>query len=290
MKEKYRKYLTEGERAGMRYALEIPREAMRGATGLQLGHGAGSSVDFKDYREYQPGDDLRSIDWNVFARSDKLTIKMYREEVNPHLDILIDCSDSMILPDTEKARSLLGLSGAMASAATNAKCSHAAWVIGDGFRPVANGADMPSFWDDIEFGSNRNPAEAFEIMPPRLRRNGIRILISDLLWIGDPLLVLRPLAEGASLLVVVQMLADADVNPALRGNMKLNDVESGISLDVFVDAVMEKRYKNALHNHQQNWHRACRQVGATMTTVIAEDISANWRFTALEKARILGAA
>ena len=290
MKESHRQYLAEGERAGMRYMLEVPRDAMQGATGIQLGKGIGSSVDFKDYREYQPGDDLRRIDWNVFARSDKLIVKMYREEVSPHLDILIDGSRSMALPDSEKLRGLLGLSGALASAAANAKCTHAAWLMADGFRPVANGTDIPSVWDGLDFDHAGGPVDAFQAMPPRLRRNGIRILVSDLLWIDEPLAVLRPLAEGAALLVVVQLLAEADVNPQSRGNMRLLDVESGQTIEVFVDALTEQRYRNALNDHQVNWHRACRQVGATMATAIAEQMTADWRFTSLEEAQVLGAA
>lgn len=274
----------------MRYMLEVPRDAMQGATGIQLGKGVGSSVDFKDYREYQPGDDLRSIDWNVFARSDKLIVKLYREEVSPHLDILVDGSKSMALAGTEKLRGALGLSAALASAATNAKCTHAAWLMADGFRPVANGTDLPSVWDGIDFTHTASPVQAFQAMPPRLRRNGIRVLVSDLLWIDAPLAVLRPLAEGAALLVVVQLLAEADVTPQTRGNMRLLDVESGETMEVFVDAPMEKRYTNALNDHQVHWHRSCRQVGAVMATIVAEQITAEWRFTSLEEAQVLGAA
>src|SRR5262249_59820670 len=85
MDDRLRQYLIEGERAGMRYALGLPRQAPVGMAGSALSQRSGSSLEFKDYRDYQPGDDLRHIDWNAFARSDQLSIKLFREEVHPHL-------------------------------------------------------------------------------------------------------------------------------------------------------------------------------------------------------------
>ena len=78
-----RENLLAGERAGLRYRLALPHLAARGVSGRQLGALAGSSLEFKDHRDYQPGDDLRRIDWNAFGRSDKLTLKLFREEINP---------------------------------------------------------------------------------------------------------------------------------------------------------------------------------------------------------------
>ena len=59
--------LRDGERLGGRYAIQIPQSAASRLTGARLGRRAGSSIDFQDYREYQPGDDLRFVDWGVFT-------------------------------------------------------------------------------------------------------------------------------------------------------------------------------------------------------------------------------
>src|SRR6266545_2852045 len=123
-----RSYLIEGESAGMRYALEPPRAASAALAGLQLGRQAGASLEFRDHRDYQPGDDLRRIDWNAFARSDRLTVKLYREEISPHLDVVLDGSRSMALESTAKARAAVGLAAAFAVAAENAGYSHNAWL------------------------------------------------------------------------------------------------------------------------------------------------------------------
>src|SRR3954470_615033 len=117
--------LREGEQLGLRYALQIPQVAASGLIGSRLGRRAGSSIDFQDYREYQPGDDLRFIDWGIYARTDRLSIKLFREEVTPHLDLLIDGSRSMNLEHSGKGAAAARLAGLLATAATNAQCSRA---------------------------------------------------------------------------------------------------------------------------------------------------------------------
>src|SRR6516164_5404978 len=127
--EHLREYLKEGERAGQRYALRLPRPTPRGATGAAMGQRAGSSLEFKDYRDYQIGDDLRHIDWNAFARSDQLSVKLYREEITPHLDLVLDVSRSMALEDTAKARATLALAACLATAAANAGFGRTIWLM-----------------------------------------------------------------------------------------------------------------------------------------------------------------
>ena len=127
----------------MRYALEPPRTTSAPLAGLQLGRQAGASLEFRDHRDYQPGDDLRRIDWNAFARSDRLTIKLYREEISPHLDIVLDGSRSMALEGAEKARAAIGLAAAFAVAAENAGYSHNAWLARRSVEPVVPSPKLP---------------------------------------------------------------------------------------------------------------------------------------------------
>src|SRR5271168_531154 len=114
-----RQALRDGERLGARYALQIPQVAAGGWTGSRTGRRAGTSIDFQDYRQYQPGDDLRFIDWGIYARSDRLTIKLYREEVIPHLDLVLDGSRSMSLENTAKPSGTALLAALLATAAAN---------------------------------------------------------------------------------------------------------------------------------------------------------------------------
>ncbi|MGH8024721.1 MAG: DUF58 domain-containing protein, partial [Limisphaerales bacterium] len=194
-----RQALTAGEKLGLRYALQIPQMASSGG-GARSGRRAGSSIDFQDYRDYHPGDDLRFIDWGIYARSDRLTIKLFREEVAPHLDLVLDGSRSMGLEQSRKAEGAALLSALLATSAANAQCSQAVWLSGEGFQRLPNDTLSPSAWEKLAWESGRTPQQSLEIVPPRFRRMGVRVLVSDLLWAGEPLSLLRRLREGAAAL------------------------------------------------------------------------------------------
>jgi uncharacterized protein (DUF58 family) len=229
------------------------------------------------------------VDWHAYARSDRLTIKLYREEVAPHVDIILDGSRSMNLEATGKARAALGLAAVFAMAAANARCTHGAWLAAEGMRRVGAGHERPSLWEGVDFDYGGNPWEALSA-PAGWRRNGIRIFISDLLWPGEPLAALQRLAEGAAATVIVQVLARADTEPPPPGSTALLDVETGERLDLFVDEATRARYTRALADHQQNWRRFCLQTGAILALLEAENIAQDWRLDPLEAARILATA
>jgi len=258
---------------GLRYALQIPQVAASVWTGSRSGRRAGSSIDFQDYREYQPGDDLRFIDWGIYARTDRLTVKLFREEVTPHLDLILDGSRSMNLENTAKSRALAQLAALLATAAANAQCTRAVWLSGEGFQRLANDTLPPSAWDNLELDSRRTPEQSFQILPPQLRRLGIRVFISDLLWPGEPLRILRPLRAGAATLFVVQLLARDDAAPPEHGNIRLIDSETGEETEVYVDSGLARQYQDNLNNLKQSWADASRLSSARMTTVMAENLS-----------------
>ena len=276
MDSAYRDYLAAGSRAAGRYALVSPLAAPMGMAGAHLADRPGSSLEFMDHREYQPGDDLRRIDWAAFARSDRLTVRLYRQEVIPHVDILIDGSRSMRLEGTAKDRATLGLAALFAAAADNSGFTHRTHLAADGWRQVIGGSGPPETWQDVSLDGTGSPADALELLPPTLIARGIRIFLSDLLWLGNPEPVLARLAQKAASLAVIQVIAEADTAAAQRGNLRLVDCETERELEVFVDAAQQERYRQSLARHQQNWSRAARQVGATLTTLVAEPLVSGW--------------
>jgi uncharacterized protein (DUF58 family) len=273
----FRDHLSEGEQVGQRYALCLPRLTPRGATGLALGQRAGSSLEFRDYRDYQLGDDLRHVDWNAFARSDQLSVKLYREEIAPHLDLVLDVSRSMALEGTAKERATLTLAACLATAAANAGFGHTVWLMSDDFRPLPNGNDSPSLWGDFELSYRGSPAAMLARGAPAWRPRGVRILLSDLLWVGEPLLALRSFTEGAAAAAVIQLLAEADAHPPEDGALRLIDAETEQMREIHIDVALARRYRDRLTQHQQNWHRACRASGAVFTTLIAETLLRQWK-------------
>ncbi len=287
MNEDQQRFLIAGEQAGSRFALAAPRRVPMGLGGIHLSNRAGSSLEFRDHREYQPGDDLRRIDWNAYARTDKLIVKLYREEVSPHIDIVIDGSRSMILENSAKLEALLGLAALFASAASNAGFSHCAWLAGEACLRIERGTERPSIWPPLSFDYRGNVDESFARNRPSWRRRGMRVLISDLLWLGDPLSALQSLTRDAAGLFVVQVLAADDAAPQTRGNQRLIDSETGQIRELFIDASALARYTTALERHRQNWRTACRQVGGILVSLIAEDLVRDWAVDELVAAEIL---
>ena len=294
-----RQALRDGEKLGLRYALQIPQVAASGWTGTRSGRRAGSSIDFQDYREYQPGDDLRFIDWGIYARTDRLTVKLFREEVTPHLDLILDGSRSMNLETSErrpparpeskfengpgrrpafhsaKANAVAQLAALLAPSAANAPCTQAVWLSGEGYQRLPNDTLTPSAWDKLVMDSKRTPEQSFEILPPKFRRLGVRVLVSDLLWPGEPLQLLRRLRDGAAALFVIQLLARDDATPPEHGNLRVVDSETGDESEIYIDSSIARQYTENLAQLQQSWSDACRQCGAHMTTIVAEDLQSS---------------
>ena len=100
-----------------------------------------------------------------------------------------------------------------------------------------------------------------------------RVLISDLLWPGEPLQILRRLRDGAAALFVIQLLAREDANPPEHGNLRVVDSETGEENEIYIDSSVARQYAQNLAQLQQSWADACRQCGAHMTTLIAEDLA-----------------
>lgn len=287
MNEAYHQYLLEGEQAGLRYQLGMSRRYRPGRLGLHQGIQAGSSLEFKEHRLYEPGDDLRHVDWNAYARSDQLTVKQFHQEVSPHLDLVLDGSRSMDLADSAKARACLGMAALLATAAANAGFSQRVWLIRERCEPVGNGEGRAATWQGIDFHFGGDASVPFVQQPPAWRPRSVRILLTDLLWGQEPLHVLAAFAENASTAVVVQILAQADAQPEACGPVRLVDSETGRRRELRLDDARVRRYRDTLARHQQNWHLACRQVGVQMTTAIAEQIVTNWRLDELIAAEIL---
>jgi uncharacterized protein (DUF58 family) len=281
-----------GQEVGSRYALVTPRRTPRGLTGAKLGDRVGSSVEYMDHRDYQPGDDLRSIDWFAFGRSDRLTVKLFREEVSPHLDLVVDASRSMTLGGAEspKARATLALAAILATAATAAGFTHTTWLAGKLIAPLLGSGQAPEQWDGIEFDYAPDADRPALADPPRWRRQGVRVLISDLFWLGDPAAMLGPLAENAAALSVIQILDDSDASPPSRGMVRLVDSETGQERDLFIDGPAEARYRANLACHQDLWNRTCQQHGATMSTLIAQRLLAGWDLRDLLASELLRVA
>lgn len=282
-----RAHLLEGEAAARRFALAAPRGGPANRTGAAFGARAGASLEFRDHRGYEPGDDLRHVDWAAYARSDQLNVKLFREEVAPHLDVLLDGSRSMALAGSAKARATLALAGFFTAAAANAGYTHAGWLLAAAALPLGDRTRRPEVWEAVTFDSRETPVAALAGAAARWRPRGVRVLLSDLLWDADPARAVRQMADRASAVVVVQVLAAADADPPTGGFLRLIDSETDAVREVRVDAAVAARYRANLQRLQGHWHDACRAAGVVFVPVVAEDLLAGWRLDPLVAAGVL---
>ncbi len=270
--------LERGRLEAARYRLLHPAHAGPAPSGLQRGHLAGTSLDYKDFREYQPGDDLRHIDWNAYARSDRLILKLFHEEVTPHLDLFLDHSLSMALPETRKAEAALALTSFFATAADHAAYSRRAWLSGSACLPLHNSDGMPSSWASFHFDQTKPPGPGLLAAAHSFRAHGVRIFISDLLWPDEPEPLVAALARDASALLIVQVLAHKDLQPPPTGKLRLVDSETGAIHELRFDAATRRRFSEVLARHRSAWREAAHHAGASFTTLEAERFLLDWRF------------
>jgi len=193
----------------------------------------GSSCEFADYRDYVPGDDISKIDWNVYARFDKLYEKLYLDERQMHTRIYIDASRSIGHGDPEKAQQAIRLAAAFAylSVAEMDKVSIYA-IHGNEVDEIISGmvgkdAYLNSIGklNDVEFAGDVSISEAILSSTVGMG-DGYSILISDFLTDENFELAIDRFAERKRDILCVQILAREELNPQFRGKMHLYDSEN----------------------------------------------------------------
>jgi uncharacterized protein (DUF58 family) len=280
-----RQALAHGERIGAGYALTAPRRARATTQGARAGARAGGSLEFRDYRDYEPGDDVRNIDWNLMARSDRLVVKQFHEETAPALDLILDGSRSMALTPA-KARATLGVAALVATAAANAGFPTRTYLAGDRVLRVAGGK-RPSQWDDVAFEFSGTPAAALARAGGALRPLSLRVIVSDFLWPADPGPLVQSLAVDASRVVLVRILAAEDATPDVKGAWQLVDCETGERREIVFDSAAASRYAAALARHEELWRLAARNANATVVEAVAEEIAETLVFEELLAADVM---
>jgi uncharacterized protein (DUF58 family) len=259
----------EVQRAVDTFQLGLPRMPAAGRTGELLGRGTGSSLEFQEYREYIPGDDIRHLDWGAYARSDALMVRLYREEISPRTEILLDASLSMTSGGQNKERVTRQLAALFAM--LSGRLGGRPLVV-----PLQDGAPQPLGLESLPnlaqlpFVGRTPLAELLANGQVSLKRQAIRIVISDFLFPHDPAALVRRLATEASALWMIQVLTAWESNPSAAGGRRLIDIETGLESDIVVDRRGVESYLTRLKALQEELLRNCRRVHATFATLVAD--------------------
>ncbi len=241
----------------MLHKLDALRLAMQsyvrgGAGGVRKSRALGDSAEFSDFREYAPGDDLRRIDWNAYARFDRLFLKLFMEEQEMHVTIILDASASMgygepakwaFAVDTTLMLSYLAVSGGdrVSLAVLNGeKLLRSPMYAGrQGYMQAS------SFLKDIKPAGATNLTNAVTRIPLSSGR-GMCVLISDLFSEDGSEGALNSLQYRKQQAVLVQVLSKEEMEPELFGSLHLIDSEGGPNMDVTVNGELLRRYQKNL--------------------------------------------
>jgi uncharacterized protein (DUF58 family) len=246
----------------------------------------GTSVEFADYRNYARGDDLRRVDWNIYARLEKPFVKLFEEEEDLTIHLLLDASRSMDWPvgsaaPTHKWRYALQTAAALGYIALSSGDRLFVAALQEDNRVSSparygpargKGQALPliRYLGDQAVAGTTDLNRALRDYAFAARRPGLAILISDLFSPGGYEDGLSTLLARGHEAIVLHVLAPDEANPRLAGDLKLVDVESGHEQEVTIDAGMRALYRQRLAAWQREHQQWCGQRGVAYIPVVTD--------------------
>ena len=215
----------------------------------------GQSVEFADYRNYVVGDDLRFIDWNIYARLDKLFLKLFLEEEDLALYVLVDVTRSCDYGEPHKAlyikkvAAALGYIGLVNYNRVNL-IAMGAGIVDEtgGLRGRTKVARMIEFLHQLQpVDGPGNLAVACRRFALSHRQKGVLVVLSDFFDKGGYESGLRYVSGGKYDLFAVHVLAPQEIEPDLQGDLKLRDMEDADTAEVSITQPLLKQYKANLN-------------------------------------------
>jgi uncharacterized protein (DUF58 family) len=212
-------------------------------TGLHKSPYHGFSVEFSQHRPYNPGDDLRFIDWRVLARSDRYYIKQFEEETNLKAHILLDISNSMAYTSSGNSKMEYGkqLAAALSYLLLMQRDAAGLVMFDEKIRKLIPARSVMSYYQTLiaelekaESGTETDIADVLHEMAERIGRRGLIIIISDMFDEPERLLSgLRHFRHNGHEVLVFQLLDRQEVDFNFQGDVIFKDMESGDELRTF---------------------------------------------------------
>ena len=250
----------------------VARKMFSGKTqGERRSRRKGQSVEFADYRQYSSGDDLRFIDWNVYARLDKLFMKLFLEEEELTVGIAIDASASMEFGNPNKFDFSRRLAMALSyiSLSNHNKVSLFTFN-GNGINRLTNvrgkrrTRDVGKWLLDQTASGGTDFVEACKVISTARLGRGVLIVISDFLHKEGVQQGLKYLVGGGWDVFVIQSLSPEELDPlstGLEGDLKLEDSETGEVCEITATVPLVNAYKKRLHVYCDKIREDCTRCG-----------------------------
>lgn len=227
---------------------------------------AGSGLEFADHREYTPGDDFRNIDWKLYARTEKLFLKLFEEEQDLYIYFLIDCSRSMQLGDPSKwwyakrvtaALSYIGLSNLDRVGIVPFSSQPM-----DRFAPTRG---RNQIFRVFEFLQNMAPGEetglesSLRTFVKQTSRKGMAVVLSDFFDPEGYREALDQLRYHKFDPVVIQVFDRRELDPSVTGDIELVDAETGETESLTVTPKLKRQYRERFHQFSDELEAYCKR-------------------------------
>jgi uncharacterized protein (DUF58 family) len=239
--------------------------------GLHRSPDFGFSMEFAEYRAYSPGDDLRHVDWNLFARTERCYLKRYRGETNSQMTLLLDASNSMKF--TSHAVTKMDYARYMAASlfylSIHNQRDPAGLIVFDDevrnyIRPSTRLGQLYRLLAGLE---QAEPAARTDFAKPMrhfqqfLNRRGIVLVISDFYEQPEAIVkAIEPLRFHGSEVVLFHLLDPKEIRPDLKGPAVLVDLETDRKLEVIPDYV-KTQYRAKIDNHLEQMRDRAQSAG-----------------------------
>ncbi len=225
----------------------------------------GSSVEFVDYRPYGVGDDLRYVDWNVFGRLDRLYLKLFVDEEDLCLHLLLDASASMAYGEPTKLWYAAHLAAALGFVALVNYERVGVGIVRDriteGWSPTRGRSQvlpLLDFLGRLSADGTTGLNEGLAGYARKSRDAGLAVVVSDLLDPGGYGAGLRALQERRFDVHVIHVLAPEEMNPSLAGDLRLRDAETREIRELTFDGEALRAYRRRLHDFLDTAQGFCR--------------------------------
>jgi uncharacterized protein (DUF58 family) len=246
--------------------------------GEHLAGKGGTSTEFSDYRDYAPGDDVRYVDWNIFARLNRPYVKLYQFEEEMHVCILVDSSSSMLFEDklllAKRLAAAFGMMGLLNMERVSAYSCHQPGQAPE-FLPPATGRmnlrRLFAFLEGVEGGGPLPLDHAIDTVLSQHRGKGVVVLLSDFLTGGDLHRSLNRLFSAGLEIFAVQILGPSEVAPEVSGDVRFVDSETSQTLDVSSANDLLRIYQQQRQGFGEHLAQLCRRRNGRFLSVGSHD-------------------
>ncbi len=243
------------------------RRPVRGwAAGDRTSRRPGRSVEFHDYRAYGSGDDVRYVDWNIYARTDRLHVKLFVDDEDLCLHLLVDASASMDWGTPNKLAWAARLAAALGfvglASAERVGVGILRERLAEGWSPARGRARITSLFDflgRLRGEGKTDLGEALAAYAARAPVAGVAVLVSDLLDPAGYEAGLRALLEQRYEVHVIHVLSPDELDPELGGELRLVDHETGEARPLSVSRATVDAYRERLQQFIDGAESFCRR-------------------------------